>query len=141
MWTDFNGAHSVDWVLTPERTTAVKVGLASHNLFDVAWAHLLGIERGVPDRLEIEMLQGMAPAAARVVRDRTSGLLLYTPVVAPTHFDVAISYLFRRLEENASSENFLRHLLALEPGSAAFADEAEKFATAVRAPTLPPSNW
>jgi RHH-type proline utilization regulon transcriptional repressor/proline dehydrogenase/delta 1-pyrroline-5-carboxylate dehydrogenase len=33
--------------------------------------------------------------------------VLYVPVVRPDEFDVAISYLVRRLEENASSDNFL----------------------------------
>ncbi len=129
--TDANYKRCLDWVLTPERTAAVRIGLASHNLFDVAWGHLLSEERGVSDRLEFEMLQGMAPAQARVVRDDGDGLLLYTPVVAPTDFDVAISYLFRRLEENASDENFIRHLFSLRPGNAAFESEAAKFRAAV----------
>ena len=33
---------------------------------------------------------------------------------------MAISYLFRRLEENAADENFIHHLFSLEPGRAAF---------------------
>ncbi len=129
--TDANFKRCLDWMLTPERTEAVHIGLASHNLFDVAWGHLLAADRGVSDRLEVEMLQGMAPSAARVVRDDSNGLLLYTPVVRSDDFDVAISYLFRRLEENASKENFIQHLFELEPGSAAFAAEAAKFAAAV----------
>ncbi len=47
-------------------------------------------------------------------------MLLYTPAVRTDDFAVAISYLFRRLEENASDDNFLRHLFDLEPGSASF---------------------
>ena len=58
-------------------------------------------------------------------------MLLYTPAVAAEDFDVAIAYLFRRLEENASEENFIHHLFGLEPGSAAFEAEAAKFRTAV----------
>ncbi len=129
--TDANYKRCLDWVLHPDRTEAVRIGVASHNLFDVAWAHLMAAERGVGDRLEFEMLQGMAPSAARVVRDDSNGLLLYTPVVRADDFDVAISYLFRRLEENASKENFIQHLFDLEPGSTAFATEAEKFRSAV----------
>ena len=58
-------------------------------------------------------------------------MLLYTPAVATTDFDVAIAYLFRRLEENASEENFIHHLFGLQPGSAAFEVEAAKFRAAV----------
>ncbi len=129
--TDANYKRCLDWVMTPERLNGVRVGVASHNLFDVAWAHLLASERGVSSRIEFEMLEGMAPGVARAVRDDGDGLLLYTPVVAPRDFDVAISYLFRRLEENASDENFIRHLFSLSPGSASFQSEAAKFTGAV----------
>ena len=129
--TDANYKNCLDWALTPERTKGLRLGIASHNLFDVAWTHLLSTERGVADRVEFEMLQGMAPAQARVVRDDGDGLLLYTPAVAQSDFDVAISYLFRRLEENASDENFINHLFTLAPGTSEFDSEAAKFAAAV----------
>jgi len=128
---DANYKRCLDWVLTPERTASVQIGLASHNLFDTAWAHLLAAERGVADRLELEMLQGMAPPYARAAQETAGDLLLYTPVVATSEFDVAISYLFRRLEENASDENFIRHLFTLHRGSANFESEAAKFRRSV----------
>ncbi|MEZ5230799.1 MAG: proline dehydrogenase family protein [Acidimicrobiales bacterium] len=113
--TDANYKRCLDWVLRPEHLGSVRIGVASHNLFDVAWARLVSTRRGVAERVEFEMLQGMAPAQARVVRDDAAGLLLYTPAVAPADFDVAISYLFRRLEENAAPDNFLRVLGTLAP--------------------------
>ncbi len=71
---------------------------------------------GSADALDIEMLQGMAPGEARAVRDevaRDGGrVVLYTPVVAREDFDVAISYLVRRLEENAAEQNFLHAMFA-----------------------------
>ena len=130
---DANYKRCVDWALRPNRTSAVRIGVASHNLFDVAWAHLLANQRGVADRIDIEMLQGMAPAQARTVKTTTDDrLLLYTPIVAEHDFDVAISYLFRRLEENAQRGNFLRSLLDLDPGGPLFAAEADRFRAAVR---------
>ena len=108
-------AHYVRLVrraLDPERTTALRVGVASHNLFHVAYAHLLAAHRGVSEALDIEMLQGMAPAQARAVQREVGQVLLYTPVVAKQDFDVAISYLVRRLEENAAHQNFLHALFA-----------------------------
>ncbi len=118
--TDANYKRCLDWALRSEHLGSVRIGIASHNLFDVAWARLVSTSRGVADRVEFEMLQGMAPAQARVVRDEAGSLLLYTPAVAPADFDVAISYLFRRLEENAAPDNFLRLLGTLRPGTAEF---------------------
>ncbi|MFP5320283.1 MAG: proline dehydrogenase family protein, partial [Acidimicrobiia bacterium] len=129
--TDAGYKRCLDWVLRPEHLRAVRVGVGSHNLFDVAWAALLAARRRVADRVGIEMLEGMAPAQARVIRDELDHLLLYTPVVDPDDFDVAISYLFRRLEENAATGNFLRALGDLAPGSPAFVEQAAAFRRAV----------
>ncbi len=60
--TDANYKRCLDWLLHPNRMTGVRVGVASHNLFDVAWTHLLADARGVQPRVQFEMLQGMAPA-------------------------------------------------------------------------------
>lgn len=114
-------AHYVRLVraaLDPAATAALRVGVASHNLFHVAYAHLLAQHRGVTEALDVEMLQGMAPAQARAVQRDVGQVLLYTPVVARQDFDVAISYLVRRLEENAAHQNFLHALFAEPPGAA-----------------------
>ena len=66
-------------------------------------AHLLAERRGVSAALDVEMLQGMSPAQARAVKAAVGTVLLYTPVVAPEDFDVAVAYLVRRLEENAAA--------------------------------------
>jgi RHH-type proline utilization regulon transcriptional repressor/proline dehydrogenase/delta 1-pyrroline-5-carboxylate dehydrogenase len=129
--TDANYKRCVDTALDPRRLVGARIGLASHNLFDVAWAVELARCRGVVDRLDVEMLQGMAPGPARVVREEAGGLRLYTPVVDPSDFDVAISYLVRRLEEVASPENFLRSFLAMAEDPTLFDAETERFRAAV----------
>ena len=130
---DANYKRCLDWVMTPGRTVGVRIGLASHNLFDVAWGHLLSVSRGVADRVEFEMLQGMAPAQSRIVKSEVEGeeLLLYTPIVARQDFDVAISYLFRRLEENSADGNFMKVAFSLTPGTTAFQDETDRFRSAL----------
>lgn len=128
---DAHYKRMLDVALRPDRTRAVRIGVASHNLFDVAWALLLAERRGVTDAVTVEMLQGMAPALARTVRVEFEPLLLYTPVVAAGDFDVALTYLFRRLEENAGGENFLRHVFDLRD-AAAFGSERARFEDAVR---------
>ena len=121
--------------LDDERLAAVELGVAGHNLFDVAFAHLLMLERGVrPGPLggvEFEMLAGMAPAQQAVVREATGTMRLYVPVVAPQQFDVAVSYLVRRLEENASSENFMSAAFELDSSPKLFNREQKRFSRAL----------
>ncbi|WP_418276134.1 bifunctional proline dehydrogenase/L-glutamate gamma-semialdehyde dehydrogenase [Isoptericola jiangsuensis] len=112
---DANYVRVLDRHLVPARTGAVRLGVASHNLFDVALAVLAARARGVSEGIDVEMLQGMAPIEARLVKqemardapDHQGRVVLYTPVVRAEDFDVAISYLVRRLEENAAEQNFL----------------------------------
>ncbi|MEJ5927944.1 bifunctional proline dehydrogenase/L-glutamate gamma-semialdehyde dehydrogenase [Corynebacterium sp. H128] len=96
---DANYYRLLDYILQPEFADCVRVGVASHNLFSIAFARELAAERGVERQIDLEMLQGMAPAIGEEI--------LYTPVVRAEDFDVAVSYLVRRLEENSSAENFL----------------------------------
>src|SRR6478735_2365279 len=86
--------------IRPEWNGAVRVGVASHNLFDVAWAlvtrsRLPEDQRG---RIELEMLEGMAPAQSRAVRRMAGELILYAPVVQHDQIDASIAYLARRLD-------------------------------------------
>ncbi|TAM70658.1 MAG: aldehyde dehydrogenase family protein [Microbacteriaceae bacterium] len=129
--TDANYKRVLDWALTPDHTHAVRLGVAGHNLFDVAFAWLLATRRGVEDRVEFEMLLGMATEQADAVTRTVGRLLLYTPVVHPREFDVAISYLIRRLEENASSENFMSAVFELTQNRALFEREKQRFLASV----------
>ncbi|WP_425564957.1 bifunctional proline dehydrogenase/L-glutamate gamma-semialdehyde dehydrogenase [Pseudolysinimonas kribbensis] len=124
--TDANYLRLLERAFAPERTDAVRIGVAGHNLFDLAFAWLLAEQRGVSRRVDVEMLLGMTPGQASAVRQTVGGLLLYTPVVHPDDFEAAISYLARRLEENGSSENFLSSAFELED-DAVFARERERF--------------
>jgi RHH-type proline utilization regulon transcriptional repressor/proline dehydrogenase/delta 1-pyrroline-5-carboxylate dehydrogenase len=125
--TDTNYKRVLDWAFTPEHADAVRIGVAGHNLFDVAYAWLLAKQRGVESRVEFEMLLGMATGQADAVRRDVGGLLLYTPVVHPREFDSAISYLIRRLEENASPENFMSGVFELAGNEAVFVREQDRF--------------
>jgi RHH-type proline utilization regulon transcriptional repressor/proline dehydrogenase/delta 1-pyrroline-5-carboxylate dehydrogenase len=117
--------------LNPAWADAVRVGVASHNLFDVAWALVLRDELQAAERMEIEMLEGMAPAQARAVARRTGTLLMYAPVVRRDELDASISYLSRRLDENTAPENFLRALFTIRTGTPTFEREADRFRKAV----------
>ena len=130
--TDTNYKRVVDYALTPERIANVRVGLAGHNLFDIAYSWLLAGRRGVRDGIDYEMLLGMAQAQAEVVRREVGSLLLYTPVVSPREFDVAIAYLVRRLEEGASDDNFMSAVYDLNDNEDLFRREEERFLDSVR---------
>lgn len=111
----------------PENAAAVRLGVASHNLFDVAYGLALRAREGVEERVEFEMLEGMANHQARVVREIAGDLLLYAPVVRKEDFHCAIAYLVRRLDENTSPENFLHDLFGMEPGDQAWQRQVERF--------------
>ncbi|MEO5912671.1 MAG: bifunctional proline dehydrogenase/L-glutamate gamma-semialdehyde dehydrogenase [Luteolibacter sp.] len=113
-----------------ENARAVRLGVASHNLFDIAYGLLLRAREGVESRVEFEMLEGMANHQARTVRDAAAGLLLYVPVVKREDFPRAIAYLVRRLDENTSPENFLHDLFGMAPGDAAWQRQKSRFLTA-----------
>ena len=104
---DANYKRVLNYSLTENRIKNVKIGVAGHNLFDLAWAWILASQRGAQEGLDFEMLLGMAPNQAKVVSKTVGKLVLYTPVVYPKEFDVAIAYLIRRLEEGATKDNFL----------------------------------
>ncbi|MCB0930312.1 MAG: bifunctional proline dehydrogenase/L-glutamate gamma-semialdehyde dehydrogenase [Mycobacterium sp.] len=117
----------LDYAMHPDRIGNVRIGVAGHNLFDVALAWLLAQERAVTAGIEFEMLLGMAAGQAEVVRRDVGSLLLYTPVVHPAEFDVAIAYLIRRLEEGASQENFMSAVFELDKDKALFEREKQRF--------------
>ncbi len=121
----------LEYALRPERIGAVRIGVAGHNLFDIALAWLLANRRGVAEGIEFEMLLGMASAQAAVVRRTVGSLLLYTPVVQPAEFDVAIAYLIRRLEEGASSDNFMSAVFDLGSDAGLFARERDRFLASI----------
>ena len=129
--TDANYLRCLDWALQPEHAAAVKLGVAGHNLFGIAYAWLLAGERGVREAVEFEMLLGMAQGQVQAVSREVGPVLLYVPVVEPAEFDVAISYLVRRLEENASSENFLSAAFRLGEDESLFVREQDRFLDAL----------
>jgi len=127
---DANYKRMLEYGCRPEHAEAVRLGVASHNLFDVAYGLVLREAHGVEPWVEFEMLEGMANHQARAVRARAGGLLLYAPVVRAEDFHSAIAYLVRRLDENTAPENFLRHVFDLEPGSPDWIAERDRFLAA-----------
>lgn len=114
-----------------EHAIAVQIGVASHNLFDIAYAMVLRSERQLEELIGFEMLEGMAPHLSRAVLAASSQLLLYTPVVSEKSFQTATAYLIRRLDENASPGNFLHSLFSMKVDDAAWLHQKEDFIVSV----------
>ncbi|QMU96392.1 aldehyde dehydrogenase family protein [Microbacterium esteraromaticum] len=129
--TDANYLRCLDFAFDPRNAAAVRIGVAGHNLFDIAYAWLLAGERGVRDAIEFEMLLGMAQGQVEAVSREVGPVLLYVPVVDPKEFDVAISYLARRLDENASSSNFLSAAFHLADDPSLFERERLRFVDSI----------
>ena len=129
---DANYKRLLEMLLDPKISKAVRTGVAGHNLFDIAYAHLLAKQNGVEDRIDFEMLKGMAVALSASVKKTVGNLLLYTPVVAPSEFEVAIAYLTRRLEENASTDNFMSGVFELTTNKKIFVREKERFLASIK---------
>ena len=115
--TDANYKRMLHEAFKPENLAALNVGVASHNLFDIAYALTLTHETGALDRVQFEMLEGMANHQRRALFELSRNLLLYAPACKKEHFINAIGYLIRRLDENTGPENFLRHAFKIKAGS------------------------
>ncbi|WP_186467056.1 bifunctional proline dehydrogenase/L-glutamate gamma-semialdehyde dehydrogenase [Arthrobacter sp. UKPF54-2] len=124
---DTNYKRVINYALHPDRIGNIRIGVAGHNLFDIAFAWLLAKQRGVESGIEFEMLLGMAQGQAEAVKQDVGSLLLYTPVVHPAEFDVAIAYLIRRLEEGASQDNFMSAVFELSENETLFEREKQRF--------------
>jgi RHH-type proline utilization regulon transcriptional repressor/proline dehydrogenase/delta 1-pyrroline-5-carboxylate dehydrogenase len=115
--TDANYKRMLRFALEPDHARAVRVGVASHNLFELAYGLVLAKARGVEELVHLEMLEGMANHQRRALFEERSDLLLYAPACPREDFIHAIGYLIRRLDENTGPDNFLRHAFRLSVDS------------------------
>ncbi|MCC8147124.1 MAG: bifunctional proline dehydrogenase/L-glutamate gamma-semialdehyde dehydrogenase [Bacteroidales bacterium] len=129
---DANYLHILDVALQPENIHACHVGVASHNYFSIAYAHLLAEKNKVTEYVTFEMLEGMANNLPRVMRKLEKQIILYTPVVKENHFLNAISYLVRRLDENTGKDNFLSYTFNLKLESPQWNFLADQFLEAYK---------
>lgn len=129
---DANYKKMVTYGCEVEHARAVHIGIASHNLFDIAYALLLRAEKDIELEISFEMLEGMADHMRRVVQKLSHDILLYCPVATKEDFQSAIAYLIRRLDENTGPDNFLRHAFGLKPGTKDWEDQVQLFSYACR---------
>jgi RHH-type transcriptional regulator, proline utilization regulon repressor / proline dehydrogenase / delta 1-pyrroline-5-carboxylate dehydrogenase len=114
---DANYKRMVTYGMEPKNIKAINLGIASHNLFELAYASVLAEMNNVGDYFYFEMLEGMADHVRRALQETSGDVLLYAPVASKDEFINAIAYLIRRLDENTAPENFLRYSPDLDVGS------------------------
>jgi RHH-type transcriptional regulator, proline utilization regulon repressor / proline dehydrogenase / delta 1-pyrroline-5-carboxylate dehydrogenase len=130
--TDANFKRMVSYAFNEENLKAVKIGIGSHNIFEIAFAKSLQSIRNLdPENFEYEMLEGIANHTRRSVQKLLGPVLIYSPLAGNEEFLNAIAYLVRRLMENTEAENFLSHSFNLTVGSAAWNEEKFKFLSAL----------
>ncbi len=111
--TDANYHRMLEFAMRRENLAAVRLGIASHNLFTLAYGLVLATRESAHDRVQFEMLEGMANHQRRALVELSRNMLLYAPACRQEDFINAIGYLVRRLDENTGPENFLRHAFRL----------------------------
>lgn len=131
--TDANYLRMLREGMRPENLAAVHLGIASHNLFSLAYGLVLAVRAGAMDRVQFEMLEGMANAQRRALFDVARNMLLYAPACRQEEFINAIGYLVRRLDENTGPNNFLRYAFSVEVDSPTWKKLEQQFIAACAA--------
>ena len=129
---DASYSRLIDVALRKDHAHALRIGVASHNLFHISFALEVAKSRGVLDQLDIEMLEGMANPEALAVAKRSLRILLYAPVTRSDDFASAVAYLVRRLDENTAPENYLRSSFEMGSNPKKFAEQAERFENSIK---------
>ena len=124
---DASYSRLLDTALRPEHAKAVRIGVASHNLFHIAFALEIAKKRNVMEQLDLEMLEGMANPEALAIAKRSMRILLYAPVTRADDFASAVAYLVRRLDENTAVENYLRSSFEIGTNAEKFREQSNRF--------------
>jgi len=130
--TDSNYKRMVSYAFNEQNLQAVKIGIGTHNIFEIAFSKALqSIRNLAPENFEYEMLEGVANHTRRSVQKLLGPVLIYSPVAGEEEFLNAIAYLVRRLMENTDEENFLSRSFNLVVGSKEWNEEKKKFLAAL----------
>ncbi|WP_201030182.1 proline dehydrogenase family protein, partial [Campylobacter fetus] len=124
--TDSNYKKMLDFVLSNDNYKFINIGIASHNIFEIAHAYIKIKEAGATESFSFEMLEGMSIQCSYEL-SKLHDIILYAPVCSEEHFNNAVAYLVRRLDENSSTDNFMRYFFNLEVGSREWNIQKELF--------------
>lgn len=117
----------------PRAAAAVRLGIASHNIFELAFGLVLRAARAVEPEVGFEVLEGMANSVQKALSLVGAPVLAYAPAVGSAEMDSAVAYLIRRLDENTAPENYLRQAFSMRRGDASYQAQAGRFQRALGA--------
>ncbi len=115
--TDANYKKLLIYLLSKENAPSVNVGVASHNIFDLAFAYETAKANGTLEYMQFESLEGMVESIRQTIKKDDQKMVVYCPTAKKENFTNAIAYLVRRLDENTGEQNFLRYSFNLAVGS------------------------
>jgi len=115
--TDANYKKILLELIHPSSSRSLNVGVASHNIFDLAFCLNLTFKNNLQKYVDFEMLEGMAKSTVIEMNKKGVNLILYTPIVEKENYLNAIAYLVRRLDEGTQDGNFLKEGFNLDINS------------------------
>lgn len=115
--TDANYKRILLQLLDAAKVPSLNVGVASHNIFDLAFALKIVEDQNIAEYVDFEMLEGVAQGTVMEIVRKGMNVLLYTPIVKQSDYNNAIAYLVRRLDEGTQKGNFLREGFNLDINS------------------------
>ncbi len=125
--TDSNYKRMLRFGLDKKNAPFVHIGTASHNLFEQAFSVVLAEHNKTSQFHTVEMLEGMSDGARQAIKELSQDVILYAPTSKKEQFTNAIAYLVRRLDENTSEQNFIRHSFGLTVGSSSWNKQEKLF--------------
>ncbi|UBM59807.1 bifunctional proline dehydrogenase/L-glutamate gamma-semialdehyde dehydrogenase [Marinilongibacter aquaticus] len=129
--TDANYKKILMQLLQKESLKSIHLGIASHNIFDLAFGLQMVKEHGLEEEVDFEMLEGMANQTVDELLKQKVQVLLYTPIVKHEDYNSAIAYLVRRLDEGTQEGNFLKEGFELKVGSEKWEEIKQQFVASV----------
>ena len=117
-------------VCQPMQEGACYVRIASHHLFDLAFALLTQKEAHLDARLSFEGLEGIAPPLLSSLSP-FAAVSLYCPVVGDGGLFQTPGYFMRRLEELSHPDHFFAQLSLFSPRSKAWQKQSALFSEAL----------
>ena len=124
--TDSNYNKMLNYILQDDNFKYINIGVASHNIFQIAYAITRIKQCNAYESFTFEMLEGMNLKASFEVA-KMNNLILYAPVCSEAHFNNAIAYLVRRLDENTGKDNFMRYAFDLAVDSPTWKQQQQIF--------------
>lgn len=125
---DANYMHILERAMMMENAKALRIGIATHNLYSIAYAYLLSRKMNTPKRcFRFEMLEGIANHVIRTLNKRDVQVLVHVPMVANAEYNRAVAYIARRLYDNFSNDTFISKSYMLKPQTAVWDKLAESF--------------